>query len=266
MTQIKYSVLRYTPNLVRAENIIVGVAIHVPELKLAKFYKIRNARRVSAFDDEYDKDYFAMVMDSLEYEFTFDEESLDNNPLLLNRISDSDFLTSRTQSFANEFRFDSVNTVESEKKDLENDINEIVDLYLYYDKARPDRITPQRAKSLLSKQVKAAGLKREKSNVRGAFNNDEVFDFEVAGIPTRTITFDYARESSLKTYLKGIVFDIQTAAKNFTIKKINVVTVHEEEYQVEFELLKRYLSEIEDTVHVEIAVTGLSNFSETVNQ
>lgn len=66
--------------------------------------------------------------------------------------------------------------------------------------------------------------------------------------------------------MKGIVFDIQTAAKNFTIKKINVVTVHEEEYQVEFELLKRYLSEIEDTVHVEIAVTGLSNFSETVNQ
>lgn len=66
--------------------------------------------------------------------------------------------------------------------------------------------------------------------------------------------------------MKGIVLDIQTAAKNFTIKKINVVTVHEEEYQVEFELLKRYLSEIEDTVHVEIAVTGLSNFSETVNQ
>ncbi|MBJ7689499.1 DUF3037 domain-containing protein [Weissella confusa] len=264
MTQIKYSVLRYTPNLVRAENIIVGVAIHVPDLKLAQFFKIKNSRRVSTFDDEYDKDYFAMVMDSLEYEFTFDEGSLDNNRFLMDRISDPDFLTLRTQSFANEFRFDSVNTVESENADLKNDVDEIVDLYLYYDKAPASRITPQRAKSLLSKQVKAAGLKRERSTARGAFNNDEVFDFEVDGIPTKTITFDYARETSLKNYLKGIVFDIQTAVKNFQIEKINVVTVHEEEYQVDFEQLKQYLNEIEQSVHVQITVMGLSNFSETI--
>lgn len=266
MTQIKYSVLRYTPNLVRAENIIVGVAIHVPEFKLAKFYKIKNYKRVSTFDDEYDKDYFAMVMESLEYEFTFDAECLDNNPLLLNRISDADFLMLRTQSFANEFRFDSVNIVDSEENDLENDINDIVSLYLYYDNKRQDRITPQRAKSLLSKQVKAAGLKKAKANIKGAFNSDGVFDFEVGGIPTRIITFDYHRESSLESYLKGIVFDIQTAVKESNIKKVNVVTVREERYHTDFELLKRYLIEIENNIHVEIVVIGLSNFSETVNQ
>lgn len=143
MIQIKYSVLRYNPNIVRAENIIVGVAVHVPEYKIARFFKIKNMSRVSTFDDEYDKEYFSMTMDALMYEFTFDTENLDNSTFLVENISNLNFLELRTQSFANEFRFDSVNIIESDVTKLHEDINKIVDLYLYYDKSPNDRITHQ---------------------------------------------------------------------------------------------------------------------------
>ena len=133
---IFYSVLKYIPSPIRMESIIVGLAVHSPLKKFSHFYRIKNTRRVVAFDDEYNKDFFKMVMDSLAYDldYSYNEysESLFNDDIKrFSDIEQDNFLDTRISYLANEFQFSPIESLQTSDSEVKNDLENLQKMYLY---------------------------------------------------------------------------------------------------------------------------------------
>ena len=214
-----YSVLKYIPNVIRMESINVGIAVHYPSKEYSHFFKTSNMQRVRAFDDEYDSDFFHMVMESLEYEIDYgklDDLSLNlidkSQEVRFKDIKEKLFLETRTSYLANEFRFTPVQSISTNDKEVQSDIYNLKDMYLYYDKPKAKRITKQKVHGLLAKQLKSYNP----SNVKkGPVYKDKLggkvkYDYKVNdNTLLRSITFDYKSINNLSKELKILLYDLK---------------------------------------------------------
>ncbi|MGQ5709759.1 DUF3037 domain-containing protein [Lactobacillus sp. PSON] len=124
-----YTVLKYMPNIIRMESINVGLAVHYPKEKYSHFFKMTNINKIKAFDDEYNPDFFNMVMDSLSYELDYKPNTSSNINSDESRfldITESCFLEKRTNYLANEFRFDKIQRLHTSINDYKNDIKQLI--------------------------------------------------------------------------------------------------------------------------------------------
>ena len=133
---ILYSVLRYIPSAIRMESIIVGLAVHIPFKQYSHFYRIKNTRRVASFDDEYNKDFFNMIMDSLSYDLDYSYEKasqslLDDDNERFMDIQHEDFLNARTSYLANEFQFSPIESLQTTDAEYKADLEDLQKMYLY---------------------------------------------------------------------------------------------------------------------------------------
>lgn len=272
MNKIFYSVLRYIPDLIRNENMIVGLVIHIPNERYSHFFGLKNIVRLRSFDDEYDSEYLKIVMESLTYEFSYGMTNIDGifgpndeeNDQLSEIIDREDFLKIKTSSYSNEFVFDRVNSLSyAEGEDIEEIKEDIYKTFLYYDQPKNERITKQKATTLLKRSVKAAGMKKTSSNEVGAFD-DVVFDLKANGTPIKVITFDYTKQTALRNVLKSVMFDIQTSIQKYNFKKVIVVTVLSDEHTREYNELNRLLSNMSTSTNTNIVVTDMSRLAENV--
>ncbi len=209
--KIFYSVLRYIPSTVREEQINIGIAIHIPSLQFSKLYITSNRRRIKQFDDEYNPDFFKMVLSSLKYDLDFG--SIDGDTTLpigdFKDIKSEFFLESRTSYLANMFIFSPVNTITTDKNSIEEDIGNIKDTYLYYDKPKDKRITNSVMQQLLSKQINSYNLKNviKKPSISDLFGKD-IFDFKVNNILLKALSFEGKKDKTMTNNLKAILFDL----------------------------------------------------------
>lgn len=227
-----YSVLKYTPSAIRLESINVGIAVHYPSGKFSHFFETKNKRRIRAFDDEYDPDFFKMVMDSLAYDLDYGKKS-DVSTLNLNfpdeakrfkNITKKDFLDSRISYLANEFRFSPIQSMSTNDEELDKDINDLKDMYLYYDKPKKGRITKEKIKSIVSKQLHSYNLSNmRKINYKDDFGGTEVYDFKINNILLGTMTFDYSNINYLSKELKVILYDLNKVKHNSDISNIFLI-------------------------------------------
>lgn len=207
---IFYSVLKYIPSEVRMESINVGLAIHIPSQSYSHLFITTNKRRVAAFDDEYDKDFFNMVMDSLSYDINYEVNDLNVNAQRSELIKSDIFLETVTGYLANEFQFSPVTLIKSNLADLKRDAEDLKDIFLHYDKPKENRITTAQMQRLLSKQMKSCSYNVEKKpKVTNEFGNAN-YDYKINGNTlVRAISFDYKKENALVTGLKTIMYDLE---------------------------------------------------------
>jgi len=271
MKKLFYSVLRYVPDLIRAENMIVGLVIHVPNDKYSHFFGLKNISRLKSFDDEYDSEYLKIVMESLLYEFSYgngiseeffgvNDEQNSNLETIINR---EDFLKIKTSSYSNEFIFDGVNSLSYEDEDLEQTKKDLYKTFLYYDSPKSDRITKQKATALLNRQVKTSGVKKTKADEVGAFR-DVAFDLKANNIPIKVISFDYTKDKSLTGILKSTMFDIQTSIKKYNFEKVVIVTILGDEHSRELHEFIRLIDDMSHNLSTKIVVTDLSKLQEVL--
>ncbi len=204
------------------ETINVGVAVHYPSKKYSHFFKTNNMRRVAAFDDEYNKAFFSMVMESLEYDLDYnldkDVETLNFNlpdesdEGRFNNISDPNYLTNKVSYLTNEFRFSSVQAIYTSDENWKSDVEDLKSTFLYYDKPKNERISKEKVRSLLNKQIRSFKLPKDQVKLKPEISNslgvNDIYDFQIAKTLLRSMSFDYKRKDNLVKELKVILYDL----------------------------------------------------------
>lgn len=218
--RINYSVLRFIPSFVRNENIIVGLVIHIPMFNESFFYQTKSFKRVESFDDEMDKELFNADMKSFQEAFDF---PLNNQKLQLSffdfkDISNNNFLDKRIEHYSNEYRFDKVKCIYSNEKYLDDEKNNLINIFLPQDRPKDKRINTKSLKSTLKKVVKNGipdiNLNSNLDSYKDIFNEDKhVFDYEIEDTFYKVISFDYKNESYLVDQIKSDLFDIEQACR-----------------------------------------------------
>lgn len=238
INKLYYAVLKYIPSAIRMETINVGIAVHYPVKKYSHFFKTTNMRRVATFDDEYNKSFFSMVMDSLEYDLNynldkdietlklgFSDESYEGR---FNNISEPDFLSRKISYLTNEFRFSSVQSINISDEDWSSVIEDLKSTFLYYDKPKNKRITKDKVRRLLSKQVRSYNFSKDRIRANPELPNDlggmDKYDFQIDKTLLRSMTFDYKRKDNLTTELKVILYDLNSIKPKNDISAVFLIS------------------------------------------
>lgn len=219
---INFAVCRYIPDILRDEFINVGVLVHIPSEKFVNFYKTRNYKRILSFDDEVEIDVIKAMLESLEYQFN---TTTVHSPDLSN-VGHPDFLTTFTSIYVNQLQFSNIRTFSSEL--VAEDIRDLCDTYLYYDKKKSDRIGPEKVRRLVSKMFTASkinSLVDRKPKYKNMFQQ-QTFDFSLKlndnDTLIKVLSFDYKNKNKFFKEVKSTLFDIKYF-KDMDIHDIKIV-------------------------------------------
>jgi hypothetical protein len=244
---IYYSVCRYVPDILRDEFINVGVLTYVPALGERKFHRSRNLSRVTNFDDELEMDVLKALLESLE--FQFNAHASPNH----DEVPSPDFLKNELVYFVNQIQFSEIRTLNS--TDLQQDIRDLYDMYLYYDQKKSQRINAERVRRLVSKLITQNELKDfiRHPNEQNLFKQ-HTFDFSVNinGCQTliKTLSFDYSNQNRFYTEIKSFLYDLNHF-KEMNYDNIKVI-INNTDIEKEYEKIAfRFLSEKTDVLTVQ---------------
>lgn len=238
---IYFSVCRYIPDLLRGESINVGIVTHIPEDRYIKFHKTRNLARIRHFDDEIEMEVMKAILESLEYQFNNDRASE------LDGLENEQFLKNELSFFVNQIQFDDIKVLSNENDSPEDNISDLIDMYLYYDKKKSNRINSNRVLSLASKMVRYNGLSdnfERRPHIKNNFEQD-TFDFSLNVNNTKmyikALSFDYKKTNMFFKEIKGFLYDIDNLKNcidsNITVV-INNTEITKEYEQVAYKILK----------------------------
>lgn len=266
---IKHAVLQYMPSLIRKESINVGIVFHIVEDRKSYFVSTKNISRVISFNDEVNSTYFNAIIDTFHEQFDFPEynESLDTRGFYnFDDISSPDFLEKRTCNYANEFRFLDVRTLISNKHDLKEDLKNLKDNFLYYDKPVNERIDEKTVKSLLNRQVRtkfnSLDIKKYPSNGDVPFISKPIFYFKAGNDYYKTLTFDYSNNTNLNKEIKCAFFDINEFLNHK--KDANIVFIVNNNYKDNIKIYNdfiKYIREMYKDSHHKFSISSVEEFS-----
>lgn len=248
---IFFSVCRYIPDILRGESINVGIVVHVPEDKWAKFYATKNISRIRSFDDEVETNVLRAILNSLSYQF-----DTDRTPDLAG-INDKKFLEKELVYYINQIQFSEIRVLNSNEHNLTKDIDDLIDMYLYYDKKSSDRIDSNRVRSLASKIVSQSYLKNyidRNPEVKNRLNQCP-FDFSIniSGETSlfKALSFDYKRHNTFYNEVKSLMFDLNYFKKEKQFKNIKVIINNTEVKEEHERLAYNLISEVADVYTLE---------------
>lgn len=275
---ILYSVLRYIPSAIRMESIIIGLAVHIPFKRYSHFYKIKNTRRIASFDDEYDKDFFHMIMEALSYDldYSYNEysDSLFNDDIKrFSDIEQDNFLDTRISYLANEFQFSPIESLQTSDSEVKKDLENLQKMYLYYDRPKSTRITKTEVRNLLSKQLNSYHLAHitKSPKIYDDFGGSNLYDYQINNdILIKAISFDYKHINQLSTELKTVIYDLkQLNMEKFTkiiLTRNDNLELISEKNKLAFEKFKKKIIKLENTRNLKIDLIPLSELERTLNK
>lgn len=278
-SKLYFSILKYIPSIVRMESINVGIVVHSPVQHYSQFFKTKNLNRVKAFDDEYNKDFFKMVMESLEYEFNYgklsNESVLDlkfeNDKKRFSDISQDTFLEYHTSYLVNEFKFTPPQYIETNKKEIEEDIENLKNMYLYYDKPKDKRISREIVKRLLGKKIRTYKLRSVQSNpiYKDNLGMEIKYDYKINdNTLLKAMTFDYKRVNDLEKELKVLLYDLTEITYN-DIANIFLVKndgINGEDYIEIYNNFIKQINKVNKEKKSEISVLSYSELEDALNR
>ncbi|MYL45073.1 DUF3037 domain-containing protein [Virgibacillus halodenitrificans] len=239
---IYFAVCRYIPDILRGESINVGILVHIPDNKSIKFYKTKNLSRIRNFDDEVELDVLKALLESIDFQFN------NNRASELNGLNSKNFLENELVYFVNQIQFSEIRVLNSDTSSLQTHVNDLIDMYLYYDKKKSDRITANRVKSLASKMVSASYLKdkiNRNPDIKNNFNQrpfDFTIDIDGNKVLFKAISFDYKSRNKFYNEIKSFLYDIEYATNSYNndIKVIINNTDRNEDYErIAYDLLRK---------------------------
>jgi hypothetical protein len=231
----------------RGEAINVGVLVHVPEEKFCHFYKTKNLTRIKNFDDELEIDVIKVLLESLEYQFNTNTIHSPD----LKGLEYDDFLEKETSYYVNQFQFSNIKTFSSD--DLSEDIEDLCNIYLYYDKKKSERIDKYKVKSLVSKIITSSKLKPYVDRNPKLKNNfqQQAFDFSLKlnnhETLIKALSLDYRRHNKMLNEIKSFLYDLlyfkySSSLDTSDIKVVVNNTQFEKKYErIAVEELKKFI-------------------------
>jgi Protein of unknown function (DUF3037) len=250
--KIFYSVCRYVPDILRDEFINIGVLTYIPKLGKSNFHKTKNLARVKYFDDEVEMDILKALLESLEIQFNLSHPPTSNET--------DDFLKRELVYYVNQVQFSEIRALNS--NNITEDINDLYDMYLYYDKKKSERINSDRVRRLVSKLFKQNDYRDiDRDPLPQNEFNQKPFDFSVyiKGECTyiKALSFDYKNENRLYNEIKSLLYDLRFF-KEKDIDNIKIV-INNTNIETEFEKLAFNL------LSKETEVLTLQQFADQVN-
>ena len=145
-----YTTIEYFPKSFNDESINVAFIFHDATEGKMYFYRAKNKKRITSFDDEMTMEEYEMLMDTFERFVTSPFKiSLFNQHN--NVVFDNNYLFSIKNSFLNEFRFSKISKIISEN--VKQDVENLLKLSLYYDFEKKDRLKPEMVEKVLRKNI-----------------------------------------------------------------------------------------------------------------
>lgn len=216
---IFFAICRYVPSLLRGESLNIGFVYHIPTLENLGFYESKNIKRLRSFDDELDSDTINMIFESLKYDFNSSPDIYLNDDLEL-PLTDSNLLKHKLYNYVNQIQFGEISVMEFDyvnQESVNNTLQDIADIYLYFDKPKSKRMSHERVKALARKIVKASDYADTLSN---ATNDNAVFytqpyDFKIRlndkPLYIKGFSFDYSQYKSFYKEMKSYLYDLNHA-------------------------------------------------------
>ena len=137
-----YTTIEYYPKSFNDESINVAFVFHNATQGKLFFIRAKNKKRVMSFDDEMTANEYDMIMDTFEITL-FNQTN--------NIVFDSNYLKSLNNFFLNEFKFSKISKINSEN--VEQDMNDLLKLVLYYDFEKKDRLKPDVIEKILKRNI-----------------------------------------------------------------------------------------------------------------
>lgn len=230
MAKIKlmYAVCQYTPDVIRDESVNVALVVHCPnpEFAFSDIYITKNIRRIQSFDDEFDMEYFEIVIDQFKEQFKVSPNNLLSSLERHNSedftVFDTHFIEKRAVYYVNEFHFKEKQTLIIEDTEIEEVCEDLKATYLYYDLPKSKRIDTNKVRSLLKKEIKNLRIASINSDIEDMYNK-EIFDFENEKYLMKAITLDYKNNNSLRKEIKMLLADIVLNKAKIKNKKMILV-------------------------------------------
>lgn len=164
MKRIEYAALKYYNSCVSEECLYVGMLFHNLTDNERKFVSIKNFKRLAAFDDEVNVEFFKDYLKSI-------KDEVETNVFNYNK----DFvLDAYIRPFTNELRFSKITMVETDEPDF---MDNICKLYLKYDYDKKERLTKETEKHYIQRVLKSSNISFTREPVSGKYNEQIRYDF-----------------------------------------------------------------------------------------
>ncbi|MCY8973053.1 DUF3037 domain-containing protein [Bacillus atrophaeus] len=241
---IYYSICRYVPDVLRGEVLNVGVLTHIPSRSWCKFNRSKNLSRIKSFDDEVELDVIKALLESIEHQFNTES----NMNFQLSGLKNDDFLEKELVYFVNQIQFSPVMSLYTTPSSIKEDLQDLNDMYLYYDKKKSERINADKVRRLTSKMFKQNTIEVKRNPEAKNQFKQQPFDFSIKldneDTYIKALSFDYKNHNKFFNEVKALLNDL-AYFKELNIGEIKVVvnnTDFQEEYEkLAYEVLKEHV-------------------------
>ena len=161
---LKYSVLRYSPNIVTGEAINLGILYSDETRGYHSFRYTHNYDRILKFDDTLSKEELVSILEGIEKEINSDKykESFDIDSFIKYYINSYYFEKNLS------FLYD----------DLEKGVDDLYAMYLRFDLPKKERPDKNKDLEMISKIISSSGESfKKKKSVHGKFDDKVSYDF-----------------------------------------------------------------------------------------
>lgn len=168
IVKVEFAVLDYYPSFMSNECITVGILFHCITTGKRYFEKITNYKRLSAFDDELDIEFFKANLEGMG-EQALDLEYDYNHQFNLNGY---------IKSFVNEYRFENIITMNN-IEDLDSFIEKTKKIYLKFDYDKKERLNANEESAYIRNFLKSNSIPYSSKEVSGHYEEPIKFDYVI---------------------------------------------------------------------------------------
>ena len=156
------------------------------------------------------------------------EEAINNPDLLSKSQSELQGDGKGTKVDASNSIVSTLKSINISDEDWSSVIEDLKSTFLYYDKPKNKRITKDKVRRLLSKQVRSYNFSKDRIRANPELSNDlggmDKYDFQIDKTLLRSMTFDYKRKDNLTTELKVILYDLNSIKPKNDISAVFLIS------------------------------------------
>ncbi|WIL39707.1 DUF3037 domain-containing protein [Kurthia sp. YJT4] len=254
MSVVYYSIAKYVNDIVRNEQVNFGLAYFSPDEKKIGFLASTNNSRILAFDDELDLEELKYLRSSLNFDFSLEGLEYDNKEYIEELLSSNSnkILKMKTMNYINQIQFTEHEQIELGERSLNEILEDLKDIYLYYDRPKSVREMDKDRIRILTKQIIRNQISKDAYSIDKLKKNswsNKPYDF-IVNVNSeqkylKSLTFDYKQDSHLINQIKLFVFDLKNYLDQNQIDINNFIVVINNtsfEKQIEQEA-KQFLSD-----------------------
>lgn len=226
MKKIEYAALKYYNSCISEECLYVGILFNNITDNKRTFVSIKNFKRLAAFDDDVNIEFFKEYLKSIKEEvevniFNYNQEFI---------------MEEYIRPFVNELRFTKITTEMTNDPDF---IENMSKLFLKYDCDKKDRLPPKTEKKYIKNILKASNIEYTTNAITGKYNESINYDFVTANYLIKVFDFENKDLTRLIASAKTWAYNAQKLKREKkTIFLYDADIIDSKEFEIIINILK----------------------------